>query len=112
MEYMTKSLERIILFSLLFLINSNLILSQDNKIPFIKVTSPNGGESFEANSAQTITWQSNNIDKVKIDYSLDGGYSWIISEESIDASLGEYSWTVVDAQTPNFLVRVSNASNS
>ena len=58
---MTKSLERIILFSLLFLINSNLILSQDNKIPFIKVTSPNGGESFEANSTQTITWESSNL---------------------------------------------------
>ena len=75
------------------------------------VVSPNGGENWEANSAQTIKWESTGISKVKIEYSLDNGLSWGIIAESIDASLGEYPWTTPDVKTPYVMIRVGDASN-
>jgi len=75
------------------------------------VVSPNGGENWEANSAQTIKWESTGISKVKIEYSLDNGLSWGIIAESIDASLGEYFWTTPDVKTPYVMIRVGDASN-
>ncbi len=77
----------------------------------ITVISPNGGEKWEANSTQLIKWESKYIDKIKIEYSLDGGLSWGNIIPSIDASLGEYSWTVVKAQTPYVLIKISDTSN-
>ena len=77
----------------------------------ITIISPNGGEKWEANSTQLIKWESKYIDKIKIEYSLDGGLSWGNIIPSIDASLGEYSWTVVKAQTPYVLIKISDTSN-
>ncbi len=57
---------------------------------FITVISPNGGENWEANSTQLIKWQSKDVSKVKIEYSLDGGLSWEIISQSVDASFGKY----------------------
>ena len=77
----------------------------------ITVISPNGGENWQANSIQLIKWKSKDIDKVKIEYSLDNGLSWGIITQSVDASLREYAWTSVNAKTPYVLVRISDASN-
>ena len=77
----------------------------------ITVISPNGGENWGANSTQQIKWQSKVISKVKIEYSLDNGLSWGMITQSVDASLGEYSWTTADAKTPYVLVRISDASD-
>ena len=65
----------------------------------ITITSPNGGENWEAKSVQLIKWQSENVNKVKLEYSLDNGLSWGIIVLSVDASLGEYSWVTADAKT-------------
>ncbi|HVO76334.1 MAG TPA: GDSL-type esterase/lipase family protein, partial [Ignavibacteriaceae bacterium] len=91
---------------LALLINTNLLYSQS-----ITIISPNGGEKWEANSVQTITWKSTGVANVKVEYSLNGGYSWHIIEKSFDALLEKYSWTIVNAQSPYFLIRISDASN-
>ena len=96
--------------SLLILVTSFGSFSQTSS-QTITVTSPNGGESWQANSTQFIKWESKNIDKVKIEYSLDNGLSWGTIAESVDASLGQYTWTAADVKTPYVLIRISDVYN-
>ncbi len=79
----------------------------------ITVLSPNGGENWQANSTQTITWIStDDISNVKIEYSLSRGMTWHEIIPSVDASSGQYSWKVPNIQISNVLIRISNTSNS
>ena len=96
---------RFFIISALF-ININFVYSQS-----ITVTSPNGGEKWEANSIQTVTWLSTNVGKVKIEYSLSNGVDWNIITPSVDASLGKFSWTLPNSQSAEVFVRVSDVYN-
>ena len=67
-----KMLKKSILFHFIVLIISFPIFSQVNT-PYLKVTSPNGGERLEAKSTQIIMWQSSHISEIKIEYSVSRG---------------------------------------
>ncbi|MDD3506598.1 MAG: hypothetical protein PHX65_08655, partial [Sulfurimonas sp.] len=41
--------------------------------PIITLTSPNGGENIISGKEYSITWTFHNVEKVNIDYSIDGG---------------------------------------
>jgi subtilisin family serine protease len=77
--------------------------------PTISVISPNGGEYWEIDSTQSITWSSTGgtIEDVKIEYSIDNGTSWteIIASTTNN---GSYDWTVPDNPSDNCLIRVSD----
>lgn len=57
----------------------------------ITVTSPNGGESYDVGSQQTITWTSTNVNYVNIYGNFEDGSALIASQIPSD---GSYSWTV------------------
>ncbi len=59
----------------------------------ITVTSPNGGESWEVGSQQTVTWTSTNVDYVNIYGNFEDGNALIASQIP---SSGSYSWTIPD----------------
>jgi len=82
-------------------------LSLTAAIPTVEVTTPNGGETFVVNSAQTITWTSANVTgNVKLEFSTDGGSSWstIVADTPND---GTHPWTVPNTPTTQARVRVS-----
>jgi len=58
-------------------------------IRYIRVISPNGGEEWPVGSQQEIKWESNldPTERVKIEYSTDGGTTWAIIEESAETLL-------------------------
>jgi lysophospholipase L1-like esterase len=95
--------KRNIIFFLLLFLGTESLFAQS-----ITVLSPNGGEKWEANSIQYITWESSGVSNIEIEFSLDNGYSWEIIESSYDATLESYSWKIIDAQTPDFLIRISD----
>ena len=76
----------------------------------VLVTAPNGGEDWNVNSQQNITWTSSNVTNVKIDYSTNNGGLWFNVVSSVPAASGSYSWTIPNAPSTECLVRVSNAS--
>ena len=80
-------------------------------LPLITVTSPNGGENWIGNSQRNITWTSQNITNVSIEYSTNNGTNWISVIASTPASGGNYSWTVPNTPSTQCLVRISDASN-
>ena len=74
--------------------------------PYLEITSPNGGESLVVDDIHRIQWSSSGVTEVSIDYSSDGGESWIKVAEEIDVSLGEYVWTVPRVESSRCLVRL------
>ncbi|MFA7314382.1 MAG: Ser-Thr-rich GPI-anchored membrane family protein [Candidatus Magasanikbacteria bacterium] len=64
--------------------------------PYIKVIYPNGNEIFNPGQIVTIKWDSDGVDKIYLSMVNGGKEFGQIAENSIDASLKEYTWTVPD----------------
>ncbi|MGD2091709.1 MAG: fibronectin type III domain-containing protein [Candidatus Aminicenantes bacterium] len=80
--------------------------------PFIMVTSPNGGESWEVGSNQPINWTSSGIEgNVKIEYSVNEGNSWTTIIAS-SANTGSFNWTVPNNLSESCLIRVSDTDGT
>ena len=112
MKYLYKraaicDFERI--FILILIINIHFVFAQST--PSLKLIEPSGGEKWIANTTQIIKWKSSGISKVRIEYSLSNGLDWIVVNNSVDASLGEYSWYVPNVQRSEVLIRISNLSD-
>ncbi len=83
----------------------------------ITVTSPNGGETWEGASGQTISWEVMNkedADLIEIRLSTDGGETFAILN---DGTFGTYpdntfQWTVTDTPTESALIAVVNTSRN
>jgi hypothetical protein len=78
----------------------------------ITVTAPNGGEEWCVGTVNDITWTSDCIDLVDIDYSTDGGSSWLSVAVDVSAASGSYSWTIPHAPSTNCLVRICDAEDA
>lgn len=89
--------------------------SRDNNLPkAITVTSPNGGETWSGSSMQNITWSSQNVDNVRIEFSSNNGSSWNIIQSTYPAGTGTFPWQVPSAGisgSNQCLVRISNATD-
>jgi hypothetical protein len=80
--------------------------------PFITVTSPNGGETWEVGSNQPINWTSSEIEEnVKIEYSANGGNSWTTIIAST-ANTGGFNWTVPNNLSESCFIRVSETDGA
>nr|WP_224240732.1 lamin tail domain-containing protein [Hyalangium gracile] len=77
----------------------------------VTVLSPNGGESWQGGSSQSITWTSSGVTNVKLEYTLNGS-TWTTIAASTAASAGSYPWTVPNIASTAAQVRVSDASSS
>jgi Leucine-rich repeat (LRR) protein len=97
--------------------NGNLSDTSDSvfrisPVPFIAVTSPNGGENWQVGSGHNITWTSAGTSgAVKIEYSTNNGSDW----EEIIASTpddGTYLWTIPSMPSTSCLVRVSDTDDN
>jgi len=84
----------------------------DVQIPaMIHILSPNGGETWEVGTTQSITWDSSGIsERVKIEYSVNNGTSWTTIDTSV-LNHGVFNWTVPDTPSDECLVRISTADS-
>lgn len=93
--------------------NSNYADISDNVFtianPYITVTTPNGGELYNAGSNTYITWNSLGVSNVKIHYSLDNGATWLIAVNNM-VNNGYYYWNVPNVSSNNCLIKVSNSA--
>jgi len=82
--------------------------SSNHRLPYITVTSPNGGENWNTGSNQNITWTSNGTSgNVHIEYSTNSGSVWsdVIASTTDD---GTHPWTIPNEPSDSCLVRVSD----
>jgi hypothetical protein len=76
----------------------------------ITVTSPNGGEEWMVGQVYDVTWTSSGVSgKVKAEYSLDGGSSWNVLDDSTTND-GVKPWRMPDNISSSCLVRISDVS--
>ncbi len=80
--------------------------------PFIKVLSPNGGESLKAGDIYKIKWSSDNIEKIKIEYSTNGGTNWTLVKDNVTAADYNFDWIVPETPSKNCLMKISNQTYS
>ncbi|HOY32114.1 MAG TPA: hypothetical protein PKW80_09565 [Bacteroidales bacterium] len=81
--------------------------------PYITVTSPNGGESWNGCVSQSITWSGYGTGSgpYRVEYSTNNGYTWTTLVTSTTSS--SFSWNpVTNISTTQALVRVSLVSNT
>jgi uncharacterized protein (TIGR02145 family) len=74
----------------------------------IRVTTPNGGESYLPNSTVTINWTYRHVDDIKIEYSTNNGSTWTSIVSGIPAGQLSYNWTVPNSPSTQCLVRISS----
>jgi len=76
--------------------------------PFIQVMSPNGGESWAMSTDQTITWQDNIAEDVKIELFKGSALELTVSDSTV--SDGSYIWNIPNNLAPgsNYKIRITS----
>ena len=79
----------------------------------ITVTSPNGGETWNAGEDYQITWSANFSEYVRIQLFKNGTYNSTIDDYT-PSSDGTYLWTIPSSQTPgiDYKIKIVNCQQS
>ncbi len=78
---------------------------------FITVNTPNGGESWQAGTQHTITWNDNISENVKIELFKNGSFNSTITAST--QSDGSFSWGIPSGTTPasDYTVKITSAAD-
>jgi len=81
--------------------------------PQLELISPNGGEDWMIGSENKISWTSNDIDTIKIEFSLDNGVTWNMIERYYPAGNAEYLWEIQGEETSSdCLVKITEVDEN
>lgn len=83
----------------------------DGSAEYVRLTSPNGGEVWSAETDRSILWESYNVGTIDMEYSLDGGDTWHVALENVDAAAGTAVWTVPPVESTIALIRITDAGS-
>ena len=79
----------------------------------ITVTYPNGGEGVVAGTQEVVRWDAvKGLGAFTLDYTINGGLSWINISTTINQNVNEYTWTVPATVTGQACIRVSRSTNT
>ncbi|MHB9030351.1 MAG: hypothetical protein ACYC9O_16420, partial [Candidatus Latescibacterota bacterium] len=78
----------------------------------ILVTAPNGGETLAAETTREITWTSRGVNKLNVEFSRDGGKTWIGLGINIAAAAGKFSWNIPNLPSTDCVVRLRASADS
>ena len=78
----------------------------------LALTSPVQGDILLANRAQSITWTSQFVSDVNIEFSMDGGTTWQLVADSISCNAKSFAWEMPDSLATNCKVRISDANDA
>ncbi|MES2389952.1 MAG: Ser-Thr-rich GPI-anchored membrane family protein, partial [Bacteroidota bacterium] len=81
--------------------------------PTITLLDPKTGGWLIANQPYTIKWTAQSVSNLyNIEYSTNGGTTWIVIVGNQSIPGNQYTWTVPNISTTNALVRVTDAINT
>ncbi len=81
-------------------------------LPALRLTSPIGGEQWDATTVHSITWSEGLVTAVKLEYSTDAGATWLNIAGSVPAFPETYAWRVPYTPTTKARVRVTSIADS
>ncbi len=77
----------------------------------ITLLSPNGGEVWQSGTFQSINWEANAINEIKIEYTTNNGIQWIELIDNLPSS-GSFGWSPIpELNSTQCKVRISDASD-
>lgn len=76
------------------------------------LTSPNGGEEWDATTTHAISWSALLVTAVRLEYSTNDGTTWLTIADSVPAPPGSYSWHVPYTPTVQGRVRITSLDGS
>lgn len=78
----------------------------------ITVTSPNGGESWQAGSSHDITWTSTgSVGNVRLEYSVNNGSTWTVFD-GVALNDGIRNWLVPEEDSVQCRIKITSVDNS
>jgi hypothetical protein len=77
----------------------------------ITVVSPNGSEEWAPNTSEKIQWQSSDVSRVNIEYSVNNGTSWETIASNVN-STGLYTWNIPSIESIQCLIRITDSDNA
>jgi hypothetical protein len=78
---------------------------------FLLLTNPERSTVWIENSNEQIRWSSRGIEELRIEYTTDDGTIWSTIAETVDAALGEYTWSVPGEPSTTVRIRISDQAN-
>jgi hypothetical protein len=75
---------------------------------YLRIMSPNGGESIFAGSEVPIRWESAGVDSLRVEFSINDGRDWMLLEKAVAAAPGSYTWDVQDIPSPYYRIRLTD----
>ncbi|MFC1508849.1 leucine-rich repeat domain-containing protein, partial [Candidatus Omnitrophota bacterium] len=78
----------------------------------ITLASPTGGEEIIAYSTLNITWTSQDVTYVNIDYSPTGSDPWTFIAAGVDATSLTFPWLLPNISSTNVVVRITDADHA
>jgi len=73
----------------------------------LDLTSPLGGEIFDGDSQVDITWESEIISTIKIEFSSDGGQNWSTVVANTSVGNSPYNWTVPNITSDDCYLKIT-----
>ena len=77
----------------------------------ISLLQPTAGSTWQGAQTYPITWEAQNINLIKIEFSANGGISWQLVEAAYPATAFSYHWTVPAQPTDSARIRLSDSEN-
>ena len=101
----------LLLLALLFVVITCKKDDENNPSASITLTSPNGGETWNAGSTHAITWTDNDVTTVTISLSLDAGATWQQIATAIN-NTHTYAWTIAPSVGATCRIRVADTDDA
>ncbi|MFN3300901.1 MAG: hypothetical protein ACK41Z_11990, partial [Sediminibacterium sp.] len=86
--------------------------SKSNTLSSIKLLYPNGGENLSVQNNTTILWKNNNIEKIKLELSIDSGSTWTALNADITGTINSFVWKTPNSPSNQCLIKVSDAADA
>jgi len=78
-------------------------------VPPVIMYNPYEGQQFYIKDQMWVSWLATGVTEVNIELSTDGGSTWSIIDENIDAESGWYQWTISGTPSTDCFIRISDA---
>ena len=80
-------------------------------IAVLDLTVPNGSEVWEAQTEKAIEWNSSNIGKVNLEYSLNDGATWSTIQNNVLADYEKIVWSIPKISSDYCRVRITDTED-
>ncbi|MCK4530454.1 MAG: C10 family peptidase, partial [Candidatus Marinimicrobia bacterium] len=90
---------------------SNVVREFEITSSGLTLLTPNGGEKWEQNTTQQISWEESNSNNLKIEYTTDNEQSWSEIISSTPVSTGFYNWTLPNIDSDRCKIKITDIND-